>query len=130
MHSLLDDMSEAPCESGCIRTRWSFHPVCDRRDGCPVVARQLRDEAFLKVDAATSVDWKFAADRAIANLANQGLEFTADDLRDLVGAPERPGAMGARLAANVKRGVIVPVGTAPARKASSHASFIRTYRGR
>jgi hypothetical protein len=90
----------------------------------------LRDAGVTTVTRNTPQWWKDACDRAIATLAARGVDFTAEDVRAVVGdPPAHPNAMGARFLAAVKDGLIVKQGyKSPARR-SSHASVIAIWRG-
>ena len=92
--------------------------------------KDLRDAGISSVDAHTPRWWKDACDRAIHTLAARGVEFTAEDVRAVVGdPPNHPNAMGARFLAACKAGVIVKQGYKNPARRSSHASVIAIWKG-
>lgn len=91
--------------------------------------RRLRDEGIERVELAEGEEWKEAARAWVARRAAQPGEFNADDLRAVVGSPERPNAMGAVFLWAVKRGLIRMVGLRQRRAANAHAQRIAVYVG-
>lgn len=83
-----------------------------------------------RADEAAETAWKERVDDAIRSLAEAGGEFTADDVREITGAPpSHPNAMGARFYAMSKRGVIRRVGFRKSGRASLHAHHIALWTG-
>ena len=74
-------------------------------------------------------DWVETADYAIEHLCAEGRPFSAEDVRRLVGPPSHPNAMGARINAAARRGLIVKVGTITATRPERHANEMRLWRG-
>lgn len=92
--------------------------------------RRLRDEGAARVTDNTPNEWVLAADGVIASMASSGSEFTAEDVRDFTGdPPHHHNAMGARILAAVKQGIIVRVGFTNSRRKRSHAAVIAVYKG-
>jgi hypothetical protein len=91
-------------------------------------ARAAREAGMERAEAA-EMDWSERADRAIAHLASTGRPFSPDDVRDLVGDPAHPNAMGGRFMAAVRRRQIERCGWAPSRRESCHAHTGPLYRG-
>lgn len=93
------------------------------------LGRLLRDEAIARANDAVDPWWKSCADTAIAYLASTGLEFTADDLRALVPAPDHPARVGAHFSAAMKAGLIRPTGYAISKSTTRHAGVLRSWVG-
>jgi hypothetical protein len=93
------------------------------------LAEAVRD---VGVQAALNFDseWRDAAQEALAELAASGLEFTADDLRDRVGEPMSPNALGAAIRAASAADLIRHVGYRRSRRISRHAGVIGVWKGR
>lgn len=82
--------------------------------------------------ASTPSGWVEAFDHKLAEYAEAtryGGWFTSEDVTEKVGQPPSPGAVGARMNAAARRGLIVHVGHAKASRANQHATEIRTWRG-
>lgn len=91
---------------------------------------ELRDLGVERVDRNTPEWWKAAADRSIARFASLGTDFTAEDVRAVVGdPPNHPNAMGARFLHALRAKTIVKVGYRSPARSSSHASVIAVWRG-
>jgi hypothetical protein len=62
-----------------------------------------KERGMARADFAVSVEWKDRADDAIAELAarvdeyGEPVPFTAEDVREIAGDPDRPNAMGGRI---------------------------------
>jgi hypothetical protein len=89
----------------------------------------LKRTGMERADNAEPVEWKDAADAAIAQLAASGVEFTADDIRAICGPPSRPNAVGSRFQAAARRGLIRMVGTRIATRPSLQSCLVRVWRG-
>lgn len=93
--------------------------------------RRLRDQGAAQVTENTPNEWVVNADGVIATMASSGTEFTAEDVRDFTGdPPHHHNAMGARILAAVKQGIIVRVGFTNSRRKRSHAAVIAVYKGK
>lgn len=93
-------------------------------------AIRRRDRGAEAASDATSDAWRTACDAAIHRLAASGREFTAEDVRALVGdPPTHPNAMGARFLAASRSGLVEKLGYRQPSRASSHASVIAIWRG-
>lgn len=105
----------------------------------PSDVRQLRDYGDSMADAVRDAgaqaafsfdrDWSDAAVEALEELAADGREFTADDVRDRVGEPESPGALGAVFRGAAAAEQIKLVGYRRSRRLSRHAGVIGVWRG-
>ena len=83
--------------------------------GVVSLAKAERDEAMAAVDDAADDDWKIEADAAIATFAKFRIPFIGDDIWELldrrgVARPREMRALGPRIQAAVKRGVIERTG--------------------
>jgi hypothetical protein len=104
-----------------------FAPVDMKRIDLSVVDHpaneglRRRDEGIGTVDLAEGAIWKSKADAAIRFLIDSGEEFGADDVRRIAGDPRHPNAMGGRLLAASRKGLIVCVGRRQSTRAECHA---------
>lgn len=100
--------------------------------GAAVEGATLRDEgARLALDAAWHL-WRMTAQETLAELADSGREFDADDLVDEVGLPPvtgSPNAMGGLFAGAYATGLIEPVGYTTSVRRSRRFGVIRRWRG-
>lgn len=94
-----------------------------------MTGKQLRDEGIAKVDANTDVCWKEQADEIIGWLAKSKMEFTAEDVRELIPNPPSPNSMGARFISAIKSGIIKNIKYVKAKRPSAHARVIAVYQG-
>ncbi len=97
-----------------------------------VAAIKARDAGLAKADAGMDVLWREGIDRAIARLARQGCEFTADQVRAIAGDPPpgfSPNAMGARFSAAAKAGIIRSLGYTHSTRVIGHANVVRLWVG-
>lgn len=91
----------------------------------------LRNAGTSQVSAHTPTDWKSDCDRAIQKLAAANRDFTAEDVRAIVGdPPNHPNAMGARFLSAAKAQLIERVGYRTPVRASRHANPLAVWRGR
>lgn len=96
----------------------------------PATGESEKQLGMARADAAAEVAWRERVDDAIRLLAAGGGEFTADDVREMTGAPpSHPNAMGARFFHAAKVGVIRSVGFKKSERASLHAHHIRVWTG-
>lgn len=92
--------------------------------------RARADTGIDQADANTDHWWRDCCDRAIAQLAAQGIVFQAVDLLDLgVPEPDHPNRWGARLREAARAGVIQPAGWGPSRRPTTACSAVRLWRG-
>jgi len=91
--------------------------------------RRLRDEGMARAGEAEdrAGRWREAALRWVEVLA-AGEDFTAEDVREAVGDPVRPNAMGAVFNTARRHGLIVLVGLTTARRSPRHASRLPVWR--
>lgn len=91
------------------------------------------DGAYRGVDQAeenAETNWLAWALDELAVLARTGLEFTAADLMQVVGAPDHPNRIGAAFRAARRTGLIEPTGSVvPSTAASRHGAIVRVWRG-
>jgi hypothetical protein len=92
-------------------------------------ARKQRGMAIVETAEAMHGRWVKQADATIEWLAMKGVPFSAEDVRDYVGDPAHPNAMGARINAAAKRGLIVKAGTVKAHRPERHANEMRLWVG-
>ena len=77
----------------------------------------------------TEDHWRQGALREISIMAANGLEFTADDVRQVVGEPDHPNRWGGVWLAARRAGLVVPTGEVrPSTTASRHGSLVRVWR--
>lgn len=72
-------------------------------------------------------------ERAIAQLADSGRTFCADDVRELAGDPPQdtsPNVVGAIVNAAARSGLIVLVGYTHSARVVGHGNLVRCWRGR
>ena len=93
-------------------------------------ARGQRGMAVAETAEAIHGDWVKRADLAIRLFASGGQPFTAEDVRRHVGDPVHPNAMGARLNAAARKGIIECTGITTATRADRHASVLRVWVGK
>lgn len=94
-------------------------------DGLADTIRDVGGQQALSFDPS----WADAAQEALAELAASGAAFTADDLRDRVGAPSSSGALGAAFRAAAAADLIRHVGYRRSRRISRHAGVIGVWTG-
>jgi len=98
--------------------------------GAPKAGTELRDEGIALVEEHTPDDWKERCDAEIERMAKLGFNFTAEDIREVVGSPKNhPNAMGARFNRAVKKKLIVCIGFTLGRRPEAHARLLRKYKG-
>lgn len=77
----------------------------------------------------TEDHWRKAALREIQIMAGNGLEFTADDIREVIGEPDHPNRWGGVWLAARRAGLIEPTGAVrPSTTTSRHGSLVRVWR--
>lgn len=94
-------------------------------------ARARRDSGQQHAEWALDSRWRVAAEEVIADLARDGVEFTADDVTDRIGPAlgSATGGMGAMFRKMVTAGVIECVGYRQSRRVERHGSVVRVWRG-
>jgi hypothetical protein len=91
---------------------------------------QLAIAGMTLADQAASTDWKDRWNAAIAQLASVGVEFTADDVRELAGEPtDHPNAIGARFHAAARAGLIKRAGYRKSQRTARHANTVAVWVG-
>lgn len=91
--------------------------------------RKQRGMALAETAEAIGGEWVNLADRAIYRLAHEGAPFSAEDVARLAGRPTHPNAMGARINAAARKGLIVKAGTVTASRPERHRNEMRLWRG-
>lgn len=79
--------------------------------------------------ASIASGWVELFDVELARLAAEGVDFTSEDVTAIVGQPPSSGAVGARMNAAARRGLIRQVGHRKAARANQHATEIKLWRG-
>lgn len=81
-------------------------------------------------------EWGKAANEAMQTLIESGVEFTSDDLTDIVGHPDethtangRNSVIGSLFRAASSQGTIQAVGIAKSRKPHRKGNIVRVWRG-
>lgn len=93
--------------------------------------RRNRDRGMQTATYATDVAWVRACDAAIRMLAATGDEFDAEVVRSIVGPPVgSPNALGPRIGAAARRGLIVKVGYRQALRPERNAGPLAVWRGK
>lgn len=78
----------------------------------------------------TEDTWRAYARHELEVLARTGLDFTADDLVKVIGAPDHPNRIGAAFLSARKAQIIEPTGTVvPSTTPSRHGGVVRVWRG-
>jgi hypothetical protein len=100
--------------------------VLDRADG-----ERLKAAGMAAADANADERWKADFDARLNLLAASGRAFTSEDVTREVGLPPSgsPNAVGARINAAARRGVIVRVGDVKAARVNQHATRISSWIG-
>ena len=93
------------------------------------LSQLLRDEGIARANAAADHWWASCFDTAVGYFASTGVPFTADDVRELIPAPDHPNRTGARFHAANRAGLIRPTGFALSRSRSRHAGVLRVWQG-
>ena len=93
-------------------------------------ARAERGMALAETAEAIHGRWVHKADLVIRLLAHKRVPFTAEDVRHAAGDPTHPNAMGARLNAAARKGIIECTGITTATRADRHASVLRVWVGK
>ncbi len=89
----------------------------------------LRDEGVARANGHGDAWWASCCDAAIAYLAARDIPFSADDVLELIPAPDRPCRIGARIHAAVRAGVVRLVGYRLSNRPSRRRGVQRTCRG-
>lgn len=87
----------------------------------------LRDLGVYRVSQNTPQTWKDSGLSIIMCLVANGNEITAEDVRDWVGEPPSPNAMGALFLTACRAGIVVKVGYRQAKRPQRHASVLGVY---
>jgi hypothetical protein len=121
----------------------TFEPVkSDIWDGQQIIPAGQQDGALgdrLKekgmgvaeqAEAMTGSDWNSRADAVIRSLALARHPFTSEDVTERVGLPRSSGAVGARMNAASRRGVIKWTGRmASANRPNQHSALLKVWQG-
>lgn len=88
-------------------------------------ARDAGAEGSLRADPV----WADHAMTLLESFAGSGVSFTADDLREIVGAGPSPGALGAVFLRAAKRGRIRRIGLGRSRRLSRKGAVVSRWVG-
>jgi hypothetical protein len=99
--------------------------LSDYRAGLITAAAVVGGQVARDFDRA----WGEAAAEALEQLVADGLEFTADDLLQLVGQPSSPGAVGGVFKKAANAGLITCVGVTTSQRISRHGGLQRVWIG-
>jgi hypothetical protein len=102
-----------------------MNSVATYRAGVIEAVTNVGTQAALSFDR----DWSDAALDAITRLAASGRQFDADDVRDLVGEPPSPAAMGAAFRAAARARLIRCVGFETSSRITRHGGLQRVWEG-
>lgn len=94
-------------------------------------ATLLRDSGMATALDALQPAWRSMAESVIDALIVSGAVWTADDVRDVVGAPYGTGsarALGGLIRGRYARGEIVPVGFVTSRQPQRHGGVLRAWK--
>lgn len=125
----MDDQTQLFGDDPSALKPWQRSTVDLRRES---VART--NEAIARVDRNANDEWKQAADDAIRYVTSRGDAFTADEvwwrLEELgTVAPHEPRALGARLQAAKRAGLIVNSGqVVMSKRPETHGSWVALWR--
>lgn len=121
-----------PCPKhlgGCGRKR-AEHRLVDEQQEQRVEARAKEVGMRAAELASTPSGWVERFDAELERRAATGVPFTSEDVTYAVGQPPSSGAVGARINAAARRGLIVHVGYTKARRPNQHAAELRQWKGR
>ena len=92
---------------------------------------RLKEAGMAAAAKAVDVAWRERFDRRVEVLAMTGEMFTSEDVTAEVGLPPSGSvnAIGARMAAAARRGVIVRLGDVKARRPNRHAARVSQWAG-
>jgi hypothetical protein len=98
----------------------------------PPTGEQLKTEGIARVFEGTNPEWAAAFDNCLYRLASTGRQFTSEEVTAQVGLPPAGthlNAVGARVNAAARAGVITDVGTVKAGRALRHAAKVTLWQG-
>jgi hypothetical protein len=91
--------------------------------------RRRAEEGMERSWTATSEEWRDVAWDTLIKLANSGKPFNSDDIKERIGPPDHPNAVGSLFSKASRRGIIEVVGMRPMRGAKAHARMTFLYIG-
>lgn len=97
-----------------------------------LLATQIPEGAYdgaQQADDNAEAGWRQAALVEIENMAQSGIEFTADDIRKRVGEPDIANRWGGVFLAARRAGIIEVVAVRPSATPSRHAGMVRVWKG-
>ena len=96
----------------------------------PVKGDELKQSGMAAATTTSEPSgWVVRFDQELERRAAQGVPFTSEDVTHSVGQPPSSGAVGARINAAARRGIIEHVGYTKARRANQHGAELRTWKG-
>lgn len=90
--------------------------------------RRRRDDGQRLVGENVDADWRADAERWVAAAIRSGVAFSANELIEAVGSPDRPNAVGSIFGTVARAGLIEPVGYTQGRRSSQHARRLIVWR--
>lgn len=93
---------------------------------------QRKAEGIARVFAGTDPEWAAAFDNCLYQIASTGRQFTSEEVTAMVGLPPvgtHLNAVGARVNAAARAGIITEVGTVKASRVNRHAAKVTLWQG-
>lgn len=122
-----------PGRTGGRRESWAGGPDSTEGTGRQLTIEdglRARDRGLEVATWATDVQWREAFDAALARWAVRGVEFVSDDVLAEVGPPiGSANAVGARMCAAARAGVIRRVGYRQSSRPSRQGGVVAVWRG-
>jgi hypothetical protein len=87
----------------------------------------LRDLGVYRVSKNTPQSWRDSGLSVIMTLVANGNEITAEDVRQWIGEPPTPNAMGALFLTACRAGIVTRIGYRQATRPERHASVLGVY---
>lgn len=95
-----------------------------------MTGQQAKSEGIAQAESGTDPAWAQRFDARVRELAATGRKFTSEDVTSVVGLPPgHPSAVGARMNASARRGLIEKVGVGTAGRENQHAAMLTEWRG-
>ena len=109
------------------RCQFGFHLTAQHPQLCQCQGEALKAEGIARATANAPRADRDRIDAAIRQVAARGGEFSANDVRPLIGSITGP-LVGARFNAAARAGLIVHIGYVKSAKASTHAHEVKLWR--
>lgn len=88
-----------------------------------------KEIGMARVTNATPEEWKRAFDIQLKLCAVSGVPFTSENITRVIGLPPSVNAVGARMNAAAKRGLIKRIGFTQAKRAERQAAMVSVWQG-